>query len=96
MPTKYPEDVIASLLQRRHLRPKADCQGERQPFLSVRTKAADVRPSIRQAADEMRLVLRKRILADVKADGKLSSLAQTIYWLRGALNEIELNGSDGA
>lgn len=77
---------------------EASCEqlGVRRPFLRLRTTAADIRPSIMQAADEARAVLRKRILADVEADFKLGSRAQTIYWLRGVLKDFERNGSDGA
>lgn len=95
MSNVLPEHVIATLRERRQRAARHDCQGER-PFLSVRTRAADVRESIRHAADAKRMALRKRILDDLEADCELGSRAQTLYWIRQALKEIEMEGRDGA
>jgi hypothetical protein len=88
-----PHNVI-SILKERRLRsaPKMDCQNER-PFFVVRTKASDVRESIRHAADEARIRSRERIEDAVQIDRKLWSPVQTAHFLRALADHVEREGS---
>ena len=75
---------------------RMDCQGERSPFLVVRTKASDVVESLKKQADANRIACRRRIESSARLDAKLGDPIQTAQWLRQLATEIEVEGDNVA